>query len=802
MARNVHCNMLMYSHLQLTTVVPAELGNLTSLTHLYLHSNDLTGPIPVELSNLTSLTLLLLSGNDLTGPIPVELSNLTSLTHLYLDGNDLTGPIPAELGNLTSLTHLYLFSNDLTGPIPVELSNLTSLTHLYLYSNDLTGPIPAELGNLTSLTHLYLFINDLTGPIPAQLGNLTSLAVLALYQNNLTGHIPAQLGNLTNLTDLHLDDNELTGPIPAELGHLVNLEYVDFENNGLRGSIPAEFGRITSLQRLQLTNNAGLAGALPPELTALTRLEEFLAGGTGLCLPTELLAWAEGIVRRRIARCEWDPPMAYLTQAAQSMEFPVPLVAGEEALLRVFPIARQATNQGMPAVRAVFYLNGRQVHVANIDATSVPIPDRLDQSDLSRSANAVIPEQVIQPGLEMVIEIDPEGTLDPGLGVPTRIPESGRLSVDVQTVPLLDLTLIPFLLSGDPDSSVVELVGDIAADPANHEMLQYTRMLLPVADLEVTAHEPVLTTAEDIFAILLETGIIRIMEGGTGHYQGMTGQPLAGREVVTFLPPGRSSVFAAIPRNQARGLAVNMGLRSVSCDDTRTGFYNFPHAYGSIGVWGYDFRDGGRLVLPSTPDLMSLCDPPAFWISDYHFTNALRFRVNDYDQPALSDRAGQGTQERTLLVWGGVGVDSVPFLEPVFVMDAPASLPEAAGDHRITGRTADGGELFSLSFAMLEVVGSDGSSGFAFAVPVQSSWGGTLATITLSGPGGSVTLDADSDRAVAILRNPRTGQVRGILRGASARNAAQAFEEAVSSVGPELEVIISRGVPDSGAWRR
>ena len=46
---------------------------------------------------------------------------------------------------------------------------------------------------------------------------------------------------------------------------------------------------------------------------------------------------------------------------------------------------------------------------------------------------------------------------------------------------------------------------------------------------------------------------------------------------------------------------------------------DYPYPDGSIGVWGYDLLDG-RLVDPSTADLMSYCDPA--WISDYSFNKA------------------------------------------------------------------------------------------------------------------------------------------------------------------------------------
>ena len=74
-----------------------------------------------------------LHSNQLAGSIPAELGSLSSLTTLYLNSNQLTS-IPAELGSLSSLTYLNLYSNQLTG-IPAELGSLASLTALYLSYN-------------------------------------------------------------------------------------------------------------------------------------------------------------------------------------------------------------------------------------------------------------------------------------------------------------------------------------------------------------------------------------------------------------------------------------------------------------------------------------------------------------------------------------------------------------------------------------------------------------------------------------------------------------------------------------------
>ena len=110
---------------------------------------------------------------------------------------------------------------------------------------------------------------------------------------------------------------------------------------------------MSNLRELELTNNPAMEGALPADLTALHHLVVLGAGGTSLCAPADasFQAWLDGVYARRLALCvEGESPAAYLTQAVQSRDFPVPLVAGEKALLRVFPTARQATGVGIPPV--------------------------------------------------------------------------------------------------------------------------------------------------------------------------------------------------------------------------------------------------------------------------------------------------------------------------------------------------------------------------------------------------------------------------------------------------------------------
>ena len=336
----------------------------------------------------------------------------------------------------------------------------------------------------------------------------------------------------------------------------------------------------------------------------------------------------------------------------------------------------------------------------------------------------------------------------------------------------------------------------MGADPEGHELLWHTRTLLPIGDFEVTAHAPVLTsTSYDEWSPLMgQTEAIRAIEGGSGHYMGTISRPGREGQAGRAQRPGRVFIARLNPTTMAHELGHNLSLYHAPCGGAGGPDPAFPTPDGSIGAWGYDFRNGGALASPGRTDLMSYCES---WISDYHFTNALRFRLFDEGPPRGASPAAQ--EAESLLLWGGIDTEGEPFLNPSFVVDAPPVLPSATGEHRITGRSDTGNELFSLRFGLPEVADGDGSLSFAFVLPVESGWAGNLASVTLSGPDGSVTLDSDTDIPMSILVDPSTGQVRGIFRDVPEADAAALAPQAgVDS----LDVLFSRGIPDAAAWGR
>ena len=699
------------------------------------------------------------------------------------------------------VTEIRLSRNNLSGEIPPEIREFPHLQVLRLDYNGLVGEIPPEIGQLTELRRMDIDGNRFTGGIPPEIGNLEKLKVLWMGGNRMGGPIPPELANLAGIEELHLYKALFHGSIPEEFGSLTDLRVLDLRDNRFSGPLPPELGDASALVALRLQGNAGLTGPLPEPLTSLPELRELIANGTNLCMPSTPVfqAWlAESLYKHRVDRCDGELHFwARLMQAIQSPEYPVPLVAGESALLRVLVTAAAETTENIPPVRATFFVDSVEIHTVNIPAGSSAIPTSIADvyGDLDLSANAVIPAEVIRPGLEMVVEVDPDGTLGTRLSSPARIPREGSRAIDVREVPPFRLTLVPFVWTGDYRMDAVEFVADAEPDD---DMFWQTNYLLPVASFEIEKHESVRVDSNNLYDLLADIERTRVMEAGIGNWMGLITTTAFANGIGTIPGTesrGKESVSKLDPETIAHEFGHNFSLRHAGCGYPADVDVSFPNPGGYVGDWGYDPRDGGRLVPRDRWDLMTYCDPT--WVSDYHFSNALRFRLQD----SLEIGAERLPPRQALLVSGGVSADGRLHLDPAFVIDAPPAVPRFAGPYALAGRRADGTELFSLSFEMVERVDAGGGAGFTFALPVRAEWASDLASLSLSGPTGSVEMAEGSEPPLAIVRDPGTGRVRAVFRdlptGSLARSAADA-----RAPGPGLEILVSSGLPGAAAWRR
>ena len=147
------------------------------------------------------------------------------------------------------------------------------------------------------------------------------------------------------------------------------------------------------------------------------------------------------------------------------------------------------------------------------------------------------------------------------------------------------------------------------------------------------------------------------------------------------------------------------------------------------------------------------------------------------------------------MLWGGVSPDGDLHLDPAFVLDAPASLPDEIGPYRIEVFGAGRVSLVSLDFEMGRM--SEGGGGFVFMVPFRDDWP-ALDRIVLTGPEGTAWLDRDTRVPMAIVIDRASGRIRAILRGdaAEARIAAAADESTQANAAvSDTRVLVSYGLP-------
>jgi Leucine-rich repeat (LRR) protein/GTPase SAR1 family protein len=243
------------------TELPAEIGQLHSLTSLNLENNQIIN-IPEEIGQLQSLTSLNLSRNQII-KIPEEIGQLQILTSLDLGNNQII-KIPEEIGQLQGLTSLDLRNNQVI-KIPDEIGQLQSLNSLSLWNNQVSE-IPDEIGQLQNLTSLGLWNNQII-KIPDEI--LLPLFCTSLdLGNNQIIRIPEEIGQLQSLTSLDLGNNQII-KIPEEIGQLQSLTSLDLGNNQIV-KIPEEIGQLQSLTSLSLGNNQIVK--IPEEIGQLQNL--------------------------------------------------------------------------------------------------------------------------------------------------------------------------------------------------------------------------------------------------------------------------------------------------------------------------------------------------------------------------------------------------------------------------------------------------------------------------------------------------------------------------------------------------
>ena len=140
--------------------------------------------------------------------LPPDIGNLTSLTQLWLIDLQLD-TLPSSIGRLTRLQKLSVRSNRLLF-LPPTFPDLVSLQWLNLSENCLTE-LPDRFGALKHLAFLNLDSNRLTW-VPECLGSLRGLTSLSLRKNRIRAVPEKLVAAFARLSKVDLRDTEIDVP--------------------------------------------------------------------------------------------------------------------------------------------------------------------------------------------------------------------------------------------------------------------------------------------------------------------------------------------------------------------------------------------------------------------------------------------------------------------------------------------------------------------------------------------------------------------------------------------------------------
>ncbi|HEX3159758.1 MAG TPA: hypothetical protein VHQ45_14655, partial [Gemmatimonadaceae bacterium] len=175
-------------------------------------------------------------------------------------------------------------------------------------------------------------------------------------------------------------------------------------------------------------------------------------------------------------------------QSVQTPDTRVPLVAGRDALLRVFVLAG-ADGARFPQLRVRYYRDGVLLESSTVASSSGTVPTQLSDFPLRNTMNVVVPAALVQPGLQITADVDPDNAIGEETEQDNRWPRDGGLvAVSVRAVPPLRLRLVPVAFGGVANAGRV-------SSQTMAAFVGFARELYPLGAAEVDVRAPFAASA-------------------------------------------------------------------------------------------------------------------------------------------------------------------------------------------------------------------------------------------------------------------------------------------------------------------
>ncbi len=431
-------------------------------------------------------------------------------------------------------------------------------------------------------------------------------------------------------------------------------------------------------------------------------------------------------VQERVTPFDAQVEQVHVTQAIQNHAGTVPLVAGREALVRVF-LAATEESQLTPELRLRLYDGASTLLDTIVVHSSVTL-------GFPVTALVRVPGAVIRPTTRVRVDLDPSDTFADTNAANDIWPRGGApASLDVRTVPPLLVRFVPVRFANavsDPPFSAADAVARLAETQQVHPVQGITYDVR--TEFTTFANRPLATDVSAWVSVASDIEALRVLEGAAGtHYVGVIRvNYTSGIAGIGFLP-GWSSViwndFHSGPRVLAHELGHNFGRLHAPCGNPGGVDPDYPRPIAEIGDWGWDPRSYNPPP-PNTADLMSYCLPS--WTSAYTWTGVMDHRATQ----AASQALATGSDERVLLVSGTIE-HGVIRLDPTFLV-AGASQTPTGGPHRLVLRDAGGAQILAAGFRSQRL--SEPATGveqFTLAIPERALGGRVPASLTVEASG-------------------------------------------------------------------